>query len=94
MPSKRKEHKVDDRAEKTACFFIAYQANPATKVKVMEAMQVKGYSDLEAANLTLQMQVRQGIQKIKREVSLGPNRAAVPPRYWPWQLQQLRQGWC
>ncbi len=33
----------------------SYQANPATKVKVTEAMQVKGYSDLKAnktANMT------------------------------------------
>ncbi len=50
MSSKRKEYKVDDNAEKVACFFIACQANPDTKVKVTEAMWVKGYSNSKAAN--------------------------------------------
>jgi hypothetical protein len=45
MSSKRKEYKVDDCAEKAACFFIACKANPATKVKVTEAMRVRGYSN-------------------------------------------------
>ncbi len=44
---------VTDRAEK----------NPATKVKVTEAMQVRGYSNCESANLMLQMQVRCTIQR-------------------------------
>jgi hypothetical protein len=52
MSSKSKEYKVNDRAEKAAHFLIACkQANPATKVKVTEAMQVKMYSDLEAMEM-------------------------------------------
>jgi hypothetical protein len=62
MSSKRKESKVDDRAEKAACFFMTCELNPATKVKVTEAMWVEVYSGLEAANSTLQMQVHWAIQ--------------------------------
>jgi hypothetical protein len=53
------------------------QPDQATKVKVAEAMQVRGYSDHKAANLTLQMQVRRAVQKIKGEVSLCPKAAAA-----------------
>jgi hypothetical protein len=42
MSSKRKEYKVDDRAEKAARFFVACEANPDTRVKVTEAMWVRG----------------------------------------------------
>ncbi len=70
MSLKRKEYKVGDCAENASRFFIACKASQATKVKVTEAMQVREYSDCEAANLTLQMQVSCAIQKIKGEVSL------------------------
>jgi hypothetical protein len=40
-----------------ARFFVASKADPDTKVKVTEAMRVKGYSDCKAANLMLQRQV-------------------------------------
>ncbi len=40
MSSKRKEYKVDDCSEKAARFFVACEANPATKVKVTEAIYV------------------------------------------------------
>jgi hypothetical protein len=39
MSSKKKEHKVDDRAKKATYFFITCQANPATKVKVRIKVQ-------------------------------------------------------
>ncbi len=71
---KRKEDKVDDCTEKAAHFFITCKANPATKVKVTEAMLMRGYSDRESADLMLQMQVHHMIQKIKGKVSLaGPD---------------------
>ncbi len=38
----------------------ASQANPATKVKVTNAMQVNGYSDLEAKEMTNMMGRRTG----------------------------------
>ncbi len=51
MSLKRKEDEVDEHAEKATCFFVACEPNPATKVKLTEAMRVKGYLDLEATNL-------------------------------------------
>jgi hypothetical protein len=68
---------VDDLAEKAARFFIACQANPDTKVKVTEAMPVEGYSNSEATNLTLQMQVCRVIVKIKGEASPHPKSASA-----------------
>jgi hypothetical protein len=73
---KRKEYKINDCAEKAACFFVACHPDPATKVKVTEAMWMRGYSDCEGADLTLQMQVHCTIQKIKGEVSLCPKAVA------------------
>jgi hypothetical protein len=67
----------NDRAEKNIRFFIACQANQTTKVKVTEDMQVRGYSDSEAAKLALQIQLCCGIQKIKGEFSLCPKAAAT-----------------
>ena len=64
---------VDGRAEKVTCFFVACEPNPATKVKVTEAMQVKG----DAANLTLQQQVLHTVVKVKGEVSPHPKSVAV-----------------
>ncbi len=59
---KRKKYKVDDRAKKAVWFFVACQANPATKVKVTEAMRVKGYANSKATNLTLQQQVQRAVE--------------------------------
>jgi hypothetical protein len=55
MSSKQKEYKVGDCAEKAARFFVACQPDPATKVKVTEAMRVSGYSDGKSAYLMLQI---------------------------------------
>jgi hypothetical protein len=77
MSSKRKKYEVDDRAEKATHFFVACQPDSATNVKMMEAMRVRGYSNHEAANLTLQMQVLCAIQRKKGEVSLRPEAAAT-----------------
>jgi hypothetical protein len=76
MSLKRKEYKVNDCTEKVARFVVASKANPDTRVKVTEAMQVRGYSNCKAANLMLQMQVRRGIKKIKGEVTLCPTAVA------------------
>ena len=55
MSSKRKEYKVDGSAvnEKAKCFLVVCDLNPAAKVKMSEAIQAKGYTDLEAAGFTL-----------------------------------------
>jgi hypothetical protein len=63
MSLKRKEYKVNDRAEKAARFFVACEANPNSRVKVTEVMRVRGYSNRKAANLMLQMQVHCRIKK-------------------------------
>jgi hypothetical protein len=63
-------YKADDCTEKAARFIVSCKANPATKVKVTEAMRVRGYSDHESTDLTLQMQVLCAIQKIKGKVTL------------------------
>jgi hypothetical protein len=62
MSSKRKEYKDDDQAKNAARLFVACKANPATKVKVTEALQVRRYSDCESANLMVQMHVHRAIQ--------------------------------
>jgi hypothetical protein len=77
MSSKRKENKVDNRAEKAARFFVACEANPDTRVKVTEVMRVRGYSNCKAVDLKLQMQVHRAIKKIKGEVTLCPEAVAA-----------------
>jgi hypothetical protein len=51
MSSKRKEYKVENHAEKAAHFFVACKENPDTRVKMTEAMRMRGYSNCEAADL-------------------------------------------
>jgi len=48
MSSKRKEYKVHDRAKKAALFFLACEANPATRLSIPAAVRAKGYSDVDA----------------------------------------------
>jgi hypothetical protein len=50
MSLKRREHHVDRRAKKAALFFVACDENPDTRVKVPDAMRIKGYSPSEAAD--------------------------------------------
>ena len=38
----------------SARFVVSCEPNPATQVRVTEAMQVKGYAALEAADSTIQ----------------------------------------
>ena len=56
---------------KTALFFVACDANPDTR-EILNAMRIKGYSPSEAANRSLQMQVRREADKIKGEAIPGP----------------------
>jgi hypothetical protein len=45
------EYHVDCRAKKAAIFFVACEPNPATRVKIPDAMRMKGYSpSKETAN--------------------------------------------
>ncbi len=78
MTLKRREYHVDCRAKKAAIFFVACEQNPVTRVKIPDAMRIKGYSPSKAADRALQMQVPREAEKIKGEAIPGPpNPAAV-----------------
>ncbi len=68
---------MDLCAKKTAHFFVACHANPETRVKIPDAMKIKGYSPSEAADRSLQMQVRREVDKITGKDIPGP--PAPPP---------------
>ena len=68
---------MDCRAKKAANFFVACDANPNTRVKIPNAMRIKGYSICEAADRSLQMQVRCEADKIKAEEVPGPSAPAA-----------------
>jgi hypothetical protein len=70
MSLKRKEHEVDDRAEKVAHFFLAREANPATRLSIPTAMRAKGYSDIEAVDQILAQQVHHESKKNNVENTL------------------------
>jgi hypothetical protein len=77
MTSKRREYHVDCRAKKAAVFFVACEPNPATRVKIPNAMRIKGYSPSKASNRALQMQVHCEAEKIKGEAGPGPPASAA-----------------
>ncbi len=72
MTSRRREYHVDCRAKKAAIFFVACEQNTATRVKISNAMRIRGYSQSKAANQALQMQVRCEAEKIKGDAIPGP----------------------
>ena len=58
MSSKRNEYHVDGHAKKAAILFVACKPNPASRVKIPDAMRIKGYSpNNKATDQALQMQV-------------------------------------
>jgi hypothetical protein len=57
MSLKRKEYKVGDRVKKAALFFLACEANPATRLSIPAAMRAKGYSDANDMDQILIQQV-------------------------------------
>jgi hypothetical protein len=77
MTLKRREYHVDCHAKKAAIFFVACEQNPATRVRIPDAMRIKGYSPSEAANQALHMQVRCKAEKIKGEAIPGPSAPAA-----------------
>ena len=72
MTLRRREYHVDCRAKKAATFFVACEPNTATRVKSPNAMRIRGYSQSEAADQALQMQVHREAEKIKGEAIPGP----------------------
>jgi hypothetical protein len=77
MSSKRREYHVDCRAKKAALFFLACEANPATKLSIPAAMRAKGYSDVEAADRILVQQVCRESQKKAPKDTPCPESAAA-----------------
>ena len=63
---------MDCCSKKAALFFVACDANPYTRVKIPDAMRIKGYSPSEAADRSLQQQVRRGAAQINGEAITGP----------------------
>jgi hypothetical protein len=72
MTLRRREYHVDCRAKKAAIFFVACKPNTATRVKIPNATRIRGYSQSEATNRGLQMQVHCKAEKIKGEAIPGP----------------------
>jgi hypothetical protein len=72
MTSRRRKYHVDCCAKKAAIFFVACEPNTATRVKIPNAMRIRGYSQSEAANRALQMQVHCEAEKIKGKAIPGP----------------------
>ncbi len=56
---------------------MACEQNPATRVKISDAMRIKGYSPSKAADRALQMQVHREVEKIKGEAIPGPPASAA-----------------
>ena len=54
---------MDCCTKKAALFFLACEANPATRLSIPAAMRAKGYLDVEAADRILVQQVRRESQK-------------------------------
>jgi hypothetical protein len=77
MSSKRREYHVDRRAKKAALFFLARDANPDTRLNIPDSMRIKGYSISEAADRSLQQQVRREADKIQGEAVPGPSAPAA-----------------
>ena len=68
---------MDCRAKKAANFFVGCDLNPDTRVKIHDAMRIKGYSLSEAADRSLQMHVRREVDKITGENIPGPSAHAA-----------------
>ena len=70
---------MDRRSKKAALFFVACDANPDTRVKIPDAMRIKGYSPSEAADRSLQMQVPREADKIKGEANIITTISSIIP---------------
>jgi len=68
---------VDCRAKKAALFFLACEANLATRLSLPAAMRAKGYSDVEAVDRILVQQVRRESQKKAPKDTPRPESAAA-----------------
>ncbi len=68
---------MDCRAKKAALFFLACEANPATRLSIPAAMRAKEYSDVEAVDQILVQQVRPESQKKAPKDTPHPESVAI-----------------
>ena len=67
MSSGKRKNGADARAKTAALLFVACERNPdpTGRLSIPNVLRVKGYSEDEAVNRTLQMQVRREVEKLK-----------------------------
>jgi hypothetical protein len=78
MSSRKQKNGADARAKEAALLFVACERNPdpTSRLSIPAVLRVKGYSEDEAVNRTLQMQVRREVKKLKGSSSASA--AATP----------------
>ena len=76
MSSTRKVYNVNAHTKGAVSFFVACSDNPATTLKI-PAMRAKGYSDTEAVDKALQVQLRWEVRKLKKGFGKIPSTAQV-----------------
>ena len=79
MSSGKRKNGADARAKKAALLCLACERNPnlSSRLSIHNVMRVKGYSEDEAINCTLQMQMRREVEKIKDNSSASAAAAAM-----------------
>jgi hypothetical protein len=79
MSSGKQKNGADARAKKAALLFLACKRNPdlTGRLSITNVLRVKGYSEDKAVNRTLQMQVRQEVEKLKGNSSASGAAAAM-----------------
>ncbi len=67
MSSGKGKNGADACAKKAALLFVACERNPdpTGRLSIPNVLRVKGYSEDEAVNQTLQMQVHREVEKLK-----------------------------
>ena len=70
MSSGKQKNGADACAKKAVLLFVACERNPnpTGRLSIPNVLRVKGYSEDEAVNCTLQMQVRPEVEKLKRQL--------------------------
>jgi len=79
MSSGKRKNGADARAKKAALLFVACERNPdpTGRLSIPNVLRVKGYSEDETVNRTLQMQVRREVKKLKGNSSASAAATAM-----------------
>jgi len=79
MSSGKRKNGADACAKKAALFFVACERNPdpTGRLSIPNVLRVKGYSEDEAVNRSLQMQVRREVEKLKGNSSASAAATAM-----------------